>query len=75
MTDDVQGPRQATATRPHEIRGLALPSADLPWQGQAPLSGGPKCPPAVDGARKRSAYGQQAYWFSAPLEGVGNPAC
>ena len=34
MTDDVQGPRQATATRPHEIRGLALPSADLPWQGQ-----------------------------------------
>jgi hypothetical protein len=22
-----------------------------------------------------SACGQQAYWFSAPLEGVGNPAC
>ena len=34
MTGDVRGLRQAAATRPHEIRGLALPSADLPRQGQ-----------------------------------------
>lgn len=34
MTGDVRGLRQAAATRPHAIRGLALPSADLPWQGQ-----------------------------------------